>query len=65
MRNKNIVMIFRFAAWDVGKPRPIWASAEPCWRGSGHRRFAWVGGGSMTGLTSTGGWITISPEGGP
>ena len=54
-----------FAVWIALRPPPILASAKPCWRESDQDRFASVGGACMTGLTSTVGWITISPEGGP
>ncbi len=65
MRRQSPLMLSLFAAWIVSRPLLIWASARPCWLGLGHRRFAWAGGGSTTGLTSTAGWITISLEGGP
>ncbi len=65
MSRQSLLMLSLFAAWIVSQPLLIWASAGPCWRESDHDRFAWVGGVFMTGLTSTGGWITISLEGGP
>ncbi len=54
-----------FAAWTERQPLPTLASARPCWRESAHHRFAWEDDASMTGLTSTAGWMIISPEGGP
>ena len=54
-----------FAAWIALRPLPILASARPCWRELAHHRFALEDDASMTGLTSTAGWMTISPEGGP
>ncbi len=54
-----------FAVWIALQRRLIWASARPCWRESAHHRFAWEDDASMTGLTSTAGWMSISPEGGP
>ncbi len=65
MTGQSFLMPSPFAVWTATKPRLISASAEPCWCESAHDRFAWVGGGFMTGLTSTVGWITISLEGGP
>ena len=54
-----------FAVWIERQPLPISALAKPCWRESAHHRFAWEDDASTTGLTSTAGWMTISPEGGP
>ena len=51
--------------WTELQPLPILASARPCWHESAHHRFAWEDDASTTGLTSTAGWISISPEGGP
>jgi hypothetical protein len=65
MSRQILLIISRSAVWTDRRLRPISASAKPCWHGLGHLRFAWVAGGSTTGLTSTGGWITISHEGGP
>ena len=65
MTGQNLLMPAPFAAWIALRPPLISASAEPCWRESDHHRFAWLGGGSTTGLTSTAGWMTISREGGP
>ena len=38
---------------------------SPCLLESGRQQFTWGGVPSMTGLTSTSGLLTISPEGGP
>jgi hypothetical protein len=65
MSRANFPIPFRLAVSAGPRPPLIWASAGPCWRESDHHRFAWVGGASMTGLTSIAGWITISREGGP
>ena len=65
MSRQSLLKFTQFAVWAVRKPPLISASARPCWHESAHHRFAWVGGVSMTGLTSTAGWMTISPEGGP
>jgi hypothetical protein len=54
-----------FAAWIELQQLPILASARPCWRESAHHRFALEDDASTTELTSTAGWIIISPEGGP
>ncbi len=53
------------AVWIERQPLPTLASVKPCCRESDPHRFALVVGACMTGLTSTVGWITISPEGGP
>ncbi len=65
MSRANFPIPSRLAVSAGPRPPLILASAEPCWRESDHHRFVWVGAVSMTGLTSTVGWITISPEGGP
>ena len=65
MTSQALPIPFPFAAWIALRPPPISASAERCCRESAHHRFALVVGASMTGLTSTVGWITISLEGGP
>ena len=54
-----------FAVWTERQPLPTLASARPCCRESAHHRFAWDDDASTTELTSTAGWIIISPEGGP
>jgi len=54
-----------FAAWIALQQRLIWASARPCCRESAPNRFAWDDDAFTTELTSTAGWIIISPEGGP
>ena len=54
-----------FAAWIELQRQLIWASARPCWRESDPHRFAWADDAFTTELTSTAGWIIISPEGGP
>ncbi len=54
-----------FAAWIAMRPPRISASAERCWRESDPNRFAWEDDAFTTELTSTAGWIIISPEGGP
>ncbi len=54
-----------FAVWIALRPLPILASVKPCCRESAHHRFAWDDDVSTTELTSTAGWIIISPEGGP
>ncbi len=41
------------------------ALVSPCLVESGHLQFTWGGVPCMTGLTSTSGLLTISPEGGP
>ena len=52
------------AVWIERQPLPILASAERCCRESAHLRFAWGNDASTTELTSTVGWMSISPEGG-
>ncbi len=54
-----------FAAWIALRPLPILASVKPCCRESDPHRFAWGDDAFTTALTSTAGWIIISPEGGP
>ena len=54
-----------FAVWIVLRLLPILASAKPCCRESDPHRLAWEDDAFTTELTSTAGWIIISPEGGP
>ncbi len=65
MTGQALPMPSPFVVWIALRPLPILASAKPCCRESDHRRFAWADDASTTGLTSTAGWMTISPEGGP
>ena len=65
MSYTNFPIPSRLAVSAGPRPPLILALAEPCWLESGHHRFAWADGEFTTGLTSTVGWITISPEGGP
>ncbi len=54
-----------FAVWIALRLLPILASVKPCCRESDPHRFAWGDDAFTTELTSTAGWIIISPEGGP
>ena len=51
--------------FPANRPRGTWASAGHYLRASGQNLSTWDGAASTTGLTSTAGSMTISPEGGP